>query len=718
MADTKARFSAILRAWIAHANKHAEHLATVLPTLDEDGPPARQEKARRELAEKLARHAVARLDATPERIEALAGTLTNDAEKMGRALYQERWPAVREALALNRWPIRAHPAGEHGWFNELAGAGSSAWMGGSPGSTTSVLSWPDGLVDTLCDAADAPDETRAKLADRPLWGLLAIGGPQPLAWPDGNYFGAETLPPESTRPWWPLVGAALAWEAERRAYPELAARETLTALAGDPGGPHHGAAAWAIENAGDENEDASRRALAGELAERIPGLLDAVGFDAPPEGQVEDGMLWADCRAVDFIGHIGDEGAKVATALRDEARKRWTAYQQTATPSPEDKRALWRLWLEHYRETNGTGVAGGLVIEHEGAPPVLRALAAALWVAAVKPKLEREEKRKRQWERFPAPVLATAVVEHVHSIRAPGGETRIVGPGAELVDADAALAPMWRTAVTHEEIARHVRALRHPVAERAWRFVIWRGQEEWDGSEKTYTITIVGGKPALRKAIGSKSNKDDGILDTVLDAWDNLRIPIPGLYTGRVWLLAVDDIPPAPGRQSVLRVTLNTPLLSYFWRRIKGRDKDLSIARRLQPVLRPGETPPPVIAPGKTRAYPGDYGPLCLLQGLVVRDMSERAVEMVTEGGVLIPDERWCDLGREAGVRKTLLDDPTRIPKSWTTPGTENLFPCLVQAGKDRYRLAYEDAQKCIESLGEYRKEQSRKASKPRKKKP
>jgi len=558
-----------------------------------------------------------------------------------------------------------------------------AWPLFTRGEVFSVLDLPFGSAEL---DAWPPGDLRAEDIPPKEWAAVVFAPEDGDEWPAGikpeDVFGLLRPAPATTCY---RAAAAVVALAYGDARPDLRARVALWALVGPPPPGDDRLTSEALRDVAARTvpKDATREdvnRLADELHDRLCGLREDVGLiaepapDAPVDREAPDGgRLAADEAAAAFLTRppFGAAGRDVAAPLRSGAAKRWATYRaalDAGDPPPHRARAeLWRTWLPR----------------EDGTPaPIVGALAAALWDDVVAPALERARKRR---ERYPTPVVPRAVAELWRTPRL--AET----PPPEWQDAGADL---WATAVTHEALARFFRALRTPAAERLWRWIVWQAQQGVDRAD------LDGGIPALCERIGARSHKDQETVREVLRYLDAARLPVPGFYQGRVWLLGVDDIPPAPGRRALLRLTFNDPIRPGFWRQIIGRGGLYAEARRLEPVLKPDELPPPA-----TRRA-GDYGPLCTLQGLIVREFADRSDLMAAEGSVPLPPARLAELLTEAGVRRTL--DGDTILCAWTRPGTADLFPVLESPEPDRYRLAYQGAQRCIESVGRYRLKQSR----------
>lgn len=298
----------------------------------------------------------------------------------------------------------------------------------------------------------------------------------------------------------------------------------------------------------------------------------------------------------------------------------------------------------------------------------LRNTARALWGLQVKPRYDRLVEYK-------TPALTRTVVEALEGIAHRGqrleGDHVVYGnreTGLLAPDQVRTLARKLRIpALTADLVEQKLAALatvpgwklvRH-LARVAFEQTLLRPKHDFR------RVTVEGGLDQLRKTLGSASKEDATALRDALDALQVVQLPVHG--GGHVSVLMWDSIPAAPGQRSELRITLGDPLIPGFGYALEGKGRSHWEAARLVPSP-PPELMPPLVGSRRT------HGAQATLQMTLLRELSDRSIELVEAGGVHLGEQDWLRLADEAGVPQALVD---RIRNAWTSPGNGWLFPFL-----------------------------------------
>jgi hypothetical protein len=550
--------------------------------------------------------------------------------------------------------------------------------------------------------------------------------------------GADDDPgPAMARAWYghgaPLAAACT---------PAHAAWRALTAAAGPDDVPVTGtayrAARKALEHLDAAGDATAADALARAIQEAIPELLAALGWrdDDPPAAADDtaerDGMLAVDARFADWLDGLG--AGERAQKTRQIARRRLASWRD-AGGTLAATAALWRPWHpqhdpeelasdaarrrtvrepEHAGEryewapdTSGRRVTVSRLAGGEKAPvardvlwrllgtvntrpapllPALVVVGLALWA------------RMEYARRWPAPMIPAAVGGLWLSRRTThGGHGTWIEPAPD--DRE------WQspegytvTSARLAELARGV--LGTPTAAKLWRWLCGRAR----CGERA---AVPGGYDELARQLGVVGTRQKNHLREAMWTLHNLTFPTAG--GGHDWIMRYAYDAAAPGCPAQLRITFGDPIRPHYFRDLpRGCGAQLRADRQLIPVLKPSDAPPPVTA------RKADRGPLWTLQDLIVREFAALAITMHRDGSVHLPPARLGALASEAGVRGTL--DSETIMAEWTAPGSSDLFAPLeaVDAAAHRFRLGYDEAQACIESLGAFRDRQSRRAKRAR----
>ncbi len=407
------------------------------------------------------------------------------------------------------------------------------------------------------------------------------------------------------------------------------------------------------------------KALAGELGHHVLCLLvhmgmgDAMPFPDKPWPE-RDGMLWLDALGADYLEKIGDTAKDDATALRKAQRKRWNEWtgKQLTLPNikPRHWRPVWRLWFDPDHKPTLVRFA--------------RALARALWLDVVKPRLARALAPA-----LPGYDVVTSIVRltslGAHSLH---GET-----WPELHDRRGRVVTFQPTNEAPQLPAKLVEravVLHKLAAAKLLRYAVHRGHEQrYLEDVRLYDrFRVKGGWSGLAREIGPDTRKFATELREAAEILRHAFVEIPG-YKGAcfAWGLYGEE---APGRQCELELHLLGPLRPGFVLDLKRLPLAMPAhARHLIPF--PRQLPPMV---GRSR----EHAALANLQILMLREMRLRADELAEKGSVEIAPPQWAVLGDEAKVPFSLLP---KVYNAWQT-GDDKTPAFLASAGHDRFTLA------------------------------
>lgn len=198
------------------------------------------------------------------------------------------------------------------------------------------------------------------------------------------------------------------------------------------------------------------------------------------------------------------------------------------------------------------------------------------------------------------------------------------------------------------------------------------------GAHDFRRIVIEGGWSALaHEHLGRSSKSDAERVRAIVLAQAHLRFESNGMR-GNL-LSYAEPQRHAPGRRSVVTVTLGDMLLYSYAHELKERHGNASLSaregRRLVPIL--GKT----ALVGRAKDHASQRRMVWRL-AIMLRD---RAEELARDGAVHIPLGQWRDLASEAGMPQSaaLL---TRVIDAWQNGG-DNAEPLLERTDRDYFTL-------------------------------
>jgi len=478
-----------------------------------------------------------------------------------------------------------------------------------------------------------------------------------------------------------------------------------------------------VANPGEAIVGISRVATNWRLVE--PRLCLVAGTEADnPEG----GMLPLNRLAADYLESIGPmgEGAKEAADLREAAREQWTAWEQYRQ---EHKPASWfDAWqsdparcpdlLKPYR-TAGVPVAEAQAFKAGHTArypecPYLLALARAVWLDVVKPRIEAERQRAARIAdretRFPVPTAARSIVQsHARLLH---GETVVCpqeGGGAWAVESGTGerigrveMERLRNLAQRHGLVLSDSEAVRELLqskirdagtvtgistfryfAKVAHRSMVVHEEPPpvlWPATDDGW---FRGGLDELARSMGFRSSQDADKVRAALDAMAVVQLPIPGDNdTGHLDLLTWQYIPRRGRTGARIRVVLYEPLcgLRIAQRRIGER--------RLTPI-------PDLPAPDRFVGDRTAHAAQLLMQQWLMLHLTDHSLDLVQDGGVEITDSDWRRMAdrselpsrllaplRDAYLGPPLLPVLKRTPSGLYVPGDERILAVLKEQGK------------------------------------
>jgi len=446
-------------------------------------------------------------------------------------------------------------------------------------------------------------------------------------------------------------------------------------------------------------------------------LCVAAGTEAP-DGE----MLALSVKAADFLAGIGRDGAKQAEEMRTAARKQWAAWcEYRKKNNPASWFDAWRNdpegcpdLLRPYRLKGQAELVAYIEGRSSDFPECkyLLALALAVWLDVVKPRIETERRR--------VPALATPVITSLVTIATPGavraeGLRLVTRSGKALAAADGEQveaaarrlrhkAPALVDAVLAEVLTDCVRAVQTLHGQRLLRYLVRAGAGALVsgelagniGAEKV-VLAIEGGFDKLRSEVGAATHKAIPKLREALAALEILSVASDNHALASAWLLASDEWRAAPGKPARLEITLNWPLLPIGGAKLQGH------GRLLVPVP---ETVPALV--GRER----EHGAQANMHLRMMMLFSERSPELAEKGGLVLTDSDWEALRKESGVPSGLLAD---VQSAWYKGGGL-LIPPVLRAVDDKRTTLHDDkARELLMEQGKIRTANSKRAKGGRK---
>jgi len=342
--------------------------------------------------------------------------------------------------------------------------------------------------------------------------------------------------------------------------------------------------------------------------------------------------------------------------------------------SPQDARDLeaagaadaWSIW--HAKPDSWFVEDGQRRQAADAWSMVLRRLGAALW-------LRREPEAAANARNGPAltrGVLRGEVVEMMTTAQKwlPGMEEREVKDrrGRIVATIDAAAADL---ALVHEGLA----ALRAPVGHRLVKSLVLTAHAQAAAGDTDARVVTFDGWSALAEAL-KWTNRDYSTLKALAlagasVAWHERG----GTHGGGWWSYQAER----KGRRFEVSFSLSPRLLPKHGAELAhdaGSSIEAREARRLIPELR--------YEPPTGGLNERSHGAAWNLHRLFLVELVDKAEELAQDGAVVIPERRWLELAKLAGLREVHLG---RLLASWHEGESEEA-PALVESSDRAYRLA------------------------------
>jgi len=443
--------------------------------------------------------------------------------------------------------------------------------------------------------------------------------------------------------------------------------------------------------------------------------------------EASDGeMLALSVKAADFLAGIGRDGAKQAEEMRTAARKQWAAwgeYRRTHNPASwfdawQSEPAVCPDLLRPYRLKE----QAELVAYIEGRSPwfpeckYLLALARAVWLDVVKPRIERERRR--------VPALATPVLTSLVTVATPGavraeGLRLVTRRGAAVAAADRGQveavakrlrpkAPALVDAVLAEVLTDCVRAVQTLHGQRLLRYLVRAGAYALVSGElagqvgvEAVDLVIVGGFDKLRSDVGVTTRKAIPKLREALAALEVLRVASDNHGLSAAALLQlVEEWKAVRGRPAQMTIRLNWPLLPIGGAKLQGH------GRLLVPMP---ETVPALVG------RQNEHGAQATMHLRMMMLFSERSPELAERGGLVLTARDWHKAADESGVHSELIAD---VQAAWYKGGGL-LIPPVLRAVDDKRTTLHDDkARELLMEQGKIRTANSKRTRRRRKPRP
>lgn len=380
----------------------------------------------------------------------------------------------------------------------------------------------------------------------------------------------------------------------------------------------------------------------------------------------EDGILNFDFIFSKFIKQIGSKGQELSSKIKNNSKKRVNAFRSGEAPEG----TLWKIWqynpLGHYRH-----------------PRYALILCEVLWLDVVKPRLEREERKRRN-----PPALSASVAPLVsRSCGWRKGATVMPAPdgGLQVIDSQdinktiLSLAPALEVQNIKSLFGRSLSDDYPDLASlRGQELIAWIVCQVWqrtmDNEPAPRELIIEGGLKKLRELMGLKGNDgaESSTLAAALRAGSGFRLYAPDLEVGGLWTYYLREA-----------------------RRGQPSRLEIGVSSFLAPNYKPhGERLVPIIGTPPLVGRRNDHAAQLAFKFELVLEMV-RAGETILDGGVLLPESERERLASLVGLPTSTMN---KALDRWTQDGKDG--PRMLEREGDRFLLAdidpYRDARAFI----------------------
>ena len=419
-----------------------------------------------------------------------------------------------------------------------------------------------------------------------------------------------------------------------------------------------------------------------------------------------------DAALADALRALGRNGAEAATAILERSRQRMASARE-AVPVRMPTLHMQALGFDSPPWDNrGDMLAQWVTADVGGHPlgmPWVSLVAWALWEDIVRPELDRaaEAERALGADRIkrPAGVVRGTMANRIIPAMLTRQRHFEEFDEGTIKDHDGAV--LGRIALTTDLTADMVRvkleAFGTVAGQLALKTMIHRSHDEWlRGGEDARVVEFQGGWQGMCEAIGlpptsanTQTLQDLAVAGQVVQ-WSTPHVDAGGFWTwgakrgskaapGHVRFTLGDAM--YPGRAAELAEQARKGQLT------NGNSIGARKARRIVPELR--FNPPTDAVRGNEK------GPALIFHRLLLVEMVDEAVQMHTQGGILLTPARRDELGMRAGLPRSVIH---KVWDSWQADESEQ-SPALIKREGDRWTLADAHApeREFIESGGRIR---------------
>ena len=414
---------------------------------------------------------------------------------------------------------------------------------------------------------------------------------------------------------------------------------------------------------GDENEAADR--LTAALVTESRRLLERLDVAAVVAGAASGPSL--DEPFADLLGTIGPAGRERAKAVRACARER-TAAQR------------WSLWRHP---------------EHPLGSPWLMDLAAVLWTDRV-----QREPRFRPGVMQPVARFLASVHQRGASLADDEGQLSLSLYARRDRGEPKEIATMLRGGVglslaTLQQMRMQVESLQIYEAHKLRRYLVTRANEiHVAGDMSKWTYDIRGGFRELARLVGLPDHDESAArLHQSLEAYSRLPFTWGRARGSAGSILSFVHVPHAPGRPSVLRLTIGEALRPSFHQWLLDNAGPSVEGRMFVPDVEP-----------PTFGRRNDWAMQEHVALQMVIYLRLHACELADRGTVQIPLGQWQEWAQEAGFATRRIGTTVEnFHAAWIRPDG-----LLLREGHDRYTLTdrHVEARTLIAEAGKHSTEQ------------
>lgn len=396
------------------------------------------------------------------------------------------------------------------------------------------------------------------------------------------------------------------------------------------------------------DEDAVRE-LVASLKATLPLALDAAGFtgDAPTTEDeataLEAGILRWDEGFARFLEELGEEGAKVAKAVRTKALERFEAF--TASSRWDAGGTLWQLC--------------GDVDARPACLRFGRSLAYALWVEKVRARVETARRKPTSLVRA---VHVEATLFHSRAPKYDAASRSLTFEGRKLAESIGATFDL-------DVITRGLGLLGSVASHELFHWEVTTGHERHlHGIASPHVIEIPGGWTGLARQLGLKE-KHAHDLRAIVIAQASFRFSFPDGSRGN--MLVLNERPAVGRARAHVRIELGSVLMPGYVHSKSLPPRE----RKLVPLLRQR-------VPLYGRA--NEHGEQRTMSLVVMAQLRDRARELVTDGGVKITQDDFTSLADRSGLPRKLI---VPVRDHWLE-GDTRAPPFLKKVDRDRFTLS------------------------------